>query len=198
MAIITLPPIRASDMNFQLVRGDNVLEFFDGSVVAVQSTKAIWILSFPIVPQKIAEVRLWWSALLQLAKPANQFKVYPPAWQQGAGYTGADPLVFGAGQLGLSLDCDGAANNDLVGLEGDPIEVNNEFKVLTADANSGGTGLVTFNFEPALRTDPPNNAVVDVKTPEIIMRMVTPSAQVAGRLSGFFDVTVGAIEHFGP
>ena len=198
MAIITLPSIRASDMDLQLVRGDNVLEFFDGSVVAVQSTKAIWILSFPIVPQKIGDARLWWSALVQLAKPANQFRVYPPAWQQGAGYVGADPLVFGAGQLGLSLDCDGAANNTLIGLEGDPIEVNNEFKILTQDANSNGSGLVTFNFEPALRTDPANNAVVDVTTPEIIMRMISPNASIAGGLSGFFDVTVSAIEHFGP
>lgn len=198
MAIITLPAIKATSMNLRLIRGDSTLEFFDGSVVVVQSTKAIWVLSFPIVTQKIAATRLWWSALLQLAKQANQFRVYPPAWQQGAGYVGADPLVLGAGQLGLSLDCDGAATSALIGLEGDPIEVNDEFKVLTADANSDGTGLVTFNFEPALRTDPANNAVVDVKTPEIIMRMLTPVSDITASLSGFFNITVDAIEHFGP
>lgn len=200
MAIITIPAVKASSMNLRLVRGDNTLEFFDGSVVAVQSTKAIWILSFPLVTQKLSagDTRLWWSALVQLAKPANQFKVYPPAWQQGAGYTGANPLVNGASQLGLSLICDGAATSDLVGLEGDPIAVNTEFKILTADANSDGTGAVTFNFEPALRTSPLNNAVVNVKTPEITMRLITPQANITARLPEFFDISIDAIEHFGP
>lgn len=200
MAIITIPAITASSMNFRLARGDNTLEFFDGGVVAIQSTKAIWVLSFPLVTQKLsdASTRLWWSALVQLAKPANQFKVYPPAWQQGAGYTGADPLVAGAGQLGLSLVCDGAAASETVALEGDPIEVNTEFKILTTDAISDGSGNVTFDFEPALRVAPGNNAVVDVKTPEITMRMVTPSASISARLPEFFDINIDAIEHFGP
>ena len=200
MAIITIPAITATSMTLRLVRGDSVLEFFDGSVVVAQSTKAVWILSFPLVARRlsVATTRLWWSALVQLAKPANQFKVYPPAWEQGAGYTGANPLVVGGSQLGLSLVCDGAANNDLVGLEGDPIEVNTEFKILTADANSNGAGAVTFNFEPALRTSPSNNAVVNVKTPEITMRMITPAAAISATLPEHFNITIDAIEHFGP
>lgn len=185
-------------MIWQLARGDQALEFFDGGSVIVQGTKAVWLLSFPLVTQRISDTRAWWAALVQLAKLGNQFKAFPPGWQQGAGYTGADPLVAGSGQLGLSLNCDGAANNDTVGLAGDPIEVNTEVKVLTQDATSNGSGLVTFDFEPALRDSPANNAVVDVKTPKITLRLLTPQATVTGRIPDFFNITIDAVEHFGP
>ncbi len=185
-------------MIWQLVRGDQALEFFDGGAVVVQGTKAIWLLSFPLVTKRIVDTRAWWAALVQLAKPANQFKATPPGWQQGAGYVGADPLVVGAGQLGLSLDCDGAAISTTVGLAGDPIEVNTEVKVLIQDAVSNGAGLVTFDFEPALRDSPANNAVVDVKTPQITLRLLTPQVSIAGRIPDFFNITIDAIEHYGP
>ncbi len=198
MAIITIPVIKNSTMNWQLVRGDQALEFFDGGAVIMQGTKAVWLLSFPLVTKRIVDTRAWWAALVQLAKLGNQFKATPPGWQQGAGYGGADPLVVGAGQLGLSLDCDGAATSTTVGLAGDPIEVNTEVKVLTQDAVSDGAGLVTFDFEPALRDSPANNAVVDVKTPEITLRLLAPQVGVVGRLPDFFNITIEAIEHFGP
>ncbi len=197
MAIITIPAVPASSMDFRLIRGDISLEFFDGGAVIMQGTKAVWALSFPIVPRKIAEARIWWAALVQLSKLGNQFRITPPGFQQGAGYAGADPLVAGASQLGLSLDCDGASFTTTIGLAGDGIEVNNEYKTLTQDAVSDGAGLVTFDFEPALRFSPANNAVVDVKTPEIIMRMTTPQAAIASELLRF-HFTVEAIEHFGP
>lgn len=198
MAIITIPTVKASSMEFRLVRGDQALEFFDGGAVVMQGTKAVWVLSFPIVPRKIAEARIWWAALVQLAKLGNQFSISPPAFQQGANYGGADPLVVGAGQLGLSLDCDGVTVSTTIALAGDGITVNTEYKILIQDAVSDGAGLVTFDFEPALRNSPANNAVVDVKTPKVIMRMTTPAAAIAGQLPDRFNITIDAIEHFGP
>lgn len=181
-----------------MIRGDQALEFFSGAAVIVQSTKAIWVLSFPLRVQKLTAARLWWAATVQLAKLANQFEVYPPGWEQGAGYTGATPLVQGAAQLGTSLVCDGAANNDLVLMAGDPFDVNGEFKVATADANSDGTGNVTINFEPALRASPPNNDPVEVKTPVCIMRMVSPVATISAALPDRINMSFDAVEHFGP
>ena len=185
-------------MDFRLIRGDQALEFFSGAAVIVQSTKAIWVLSFPLRVQKLTVARQWWAAQVQLVKLDNQFEIYPPGWEQGAGYTGANPLVVGDAQLGTTLVCDGAAINDLVLLAGDGFDVNGEFKVATADANSDGTGNVTFNFEPALRASPPNNDPVDVKTPTIIMRMLSPSVGVAATLPDRINITFDAIEHFGP
>ncbi len=198
MAIITIPTVRASSMDFRLVRGDQALEFFDGGAVIMQGTKAVWLLSFPIVSQQLTDTRAWWAALVQLAKQGNQFSISPPAFEQGAGYVGADPLVAGASQLGLSLDCDGVTISTTIALAGDGIEVNTEYKTLIQDAVSDGAGLVTFDFEPALRNSPANNAVVDVKTPEIIMRLARPEAALAGQLPDRFNITIDAIEHFGP
>lgn len=198
MAIITLPTISATLMDLRLVRGDQTLEFFDGSEVIVQSNKAIWILSFPLNEQLLDAARPWQAALVQLAKPANQFQVTPPGWSPGAAYTGANPLVFGASQLGLLLNCDGAAINDVVSLAGDFISVNGEFKCLTQQANSDGAGLVTFNFEPALRESPLDNATVEVISPIITMRLFTPTATWIVRAPDIFNITINAIEHFGP
>lgn len=185
-------------MDFRLIRGDQALEFFSGAAVIVQSTKAIWVLSFPLRVQKLTAARQWWAALVQLAKLDNQFQVYPPGWEQGAGYTGATPLVQGAAQLGTSLVCDGAAINDLVLLAGDGLDVNSEFKVATADANSDGAGNVTFNFEPALRASPANNAPVEVKTPVITMRMLVANVGVSATLPDRINITFDAVEFFGP
>ncbi len=199
MAIITLPSTPpANAMDFRLIRGDQALEFFSGAAVIVQSTKAIWVLSFPLRVQKLVDARPWWAALIQLAKLGNTFEIYPPGWEQGAGYTGANPLVNGAAQLGTSLVCDGAAINDLVLLEGDGFDVNDEFKVATQDANSDGAGNVTFNFEPALRASPPTTDPVDVKTPTIIMRMLAPNVGVSATLPDRINMSFDAIEHFGP
>lgn len=199
MATITLPSIPpATSMDFKLVRGDQALEFFSGAEVTVQSTKAIWVLSFPLRVQKLTAARAWWAAMVQLAKLDNTFNIYPPGWEQGAGYTGATPLVQGASQLGTSLVCDGAATSDTVLLAGDPFDVNGEFKVATADAVSDGSGNVTFNFEPALRASPPNNDPVEVKTPVIIMRMMSPTATVGAGIPDFINMSFEAVEHFGP
>jgi len=175
-----------------------VLEFLDGSVVVVQATKAVWFLSFPLNELRLADARAWTSALVRLSKPANQFQVTPPGWSAGAAYGGPNPLVAGGSQLGLSLACDGASNNDIVVLEGDFISVNGEFKCLTAQADSNGTGLVTFNFEPALRQSPANNAVVEVINPIITMRMLSPDASWVITPPVQHTITIDAIEHFGP
>lgn len=198
MAIITLPAISARSTSLQLLRGDNILEFFSGAAVVVQSTKAVWILSFPLNELTLADVRVWTAALVQLAKSDNQFQVTPPGWSAGAAYGGPTPLVLGAGQLGLSLNCDGASNNDTVALAGDFISVNGEFKCLTQQADSNGTGLVTFNFEPALRQAPANNAPVEVIDPIITMRMLQPEAGWVITPPVQHTITINAIEHFGP
>jgi hypothetical protein len=185
-------------MDFRLVRGDIALEFFSGASVIVQSTKAIWVLSFPLRVQKLTSARAWWAALVQLAKLDNTFEIYPPGWEQGAGYSGANPQVNGGSQLGTSLVCDNAASSDLVLSAGDPFDVNGEFKVATEDANSDGGGNVTINFEPALRASPPTNDPVDVKTPVCTMRMVSPVVGVSATLPDRINMSFDAVEHFGP
>ena len=192
MAIITIPAIKASGQTLRLLRGDTVLETFSGGVFIVEPPNAVWMLSFPLVPKKldVTATRLWHSALAQLSKQSNQFKATPPSWVNGQGYRGANPTVNGASQLGTSLNISGGTGT--MALEGDYFEVNGEFKILTANAVAAGT----LNFEPALRTSPSNGATVDVKTPKITLRLITPLAEWSAQLPDFFNMNIDAIEHF--
>lgn len=81
--------------------------------------------------------------------------------------------VAGTGQSGISLVCDGFTPNIVVAREGDYFQVRNEFKRLTANANSNGTGVVTFNFRPALRVSPAHTDPVDLVTPLLLCELLT-------------------------
>lgn len=81
--------------------------------------------------------------------------------------------VNGSSQTGTSLDCDGFTASITVAEEGDYFQVRNEFKRLTADAESNGDGEVTFNFEPALRVSPADNDPVDLGSPVILCELMT-------------------------
>lgn len=194
MAIITLPTISAQGADLHLIRDDQALEFYGGSQAIIQNTKALWAFSFPVAPKRIAQARAWSAALVQLSKLSNTFVITPPGWVQGANYGGAVPLVVGGSQLGLSLDCDNVSISTAIALAGDFISVNGEMKKLTAAATSNGAGLVTFNFEPALRNSPSNNAEVEVIAPVVTMRMLQSRYDESVNLSGFHNFTVDAIE----
>jgi len=198
MALIAIPPVRATGMTIRLLRGDAPLEFFSGAEVIVQSPKAVWLLSFPLVTAKLEATRAWAAALVQLSKLSNTFQVAPPAWPQGSNYVGANPLVVGAANLGLTLPVDGASNSTTIGLAGDFFTVNGEFKMLTASAVTNGAGAVTLAFEPALRAAPPNNALVEIRAPLLTLRLVNPLMSFGARMPDFFDTSIEAIESFGP
>lgn len=202
MALITIPDVRAPQMTMSLIRGSIPVPLIGGGTVIAEPPFALWRLQFPLVTQKLPETRAWFVALVQLSKLSNTFKIKPPAWFPGAGYGGPDPVVDGAGQLGLSVACRLATPSVTVALAGDFVEVDvngfGEFKLLTQDAVSDGAGLVTFNFEPALRDSPLDGAVVKVKTPQVTMRLINPQAEWSAKLPSFYDISLECVEQFGP
>ncbi len=199
MAVITLPAINANSMSLQLVRADVPLKFIGGGEVIVASPEAIWSISMQLASQTPEDNgRAWFAVLTQMSNLENTAKVTPVGIEIGSGYTGANPLVNGPGQLGITLNVDGATATTTIGLQGDPFEVNGEFKILTQDALTTGGGAVTLNFEPALRSPPANNATVDIKTPQLTTRLVAPIANLDVLLGQFYDMTVTFIESFRP
>lgn len=203
MAVITVPSIPAAGVQMRLLRADLGLEFFSGAEVIVETTKAIWLISFPLKPLKEVNAAAWRGALVQLSKLANTFLVQPPFWTgPGTGYAGTQPLVKGADQLGTSLVCDIVSTaSTAISLAGDFLEVNGEFKCLTANATTASGASpneVTFNFEPALRQAPADNLAVDILTPQLAVRLITPEAQWAVSVGDFHDLVINAVESFGP
>lgn len=87
-------------------------------------------------------------------------------------YTGAQSgqtsiLVKGASQSGTALNCDGATASVICVRAGEYFQVNNEYKIATADATADGSGNVTLNFKPALRASPADNAAVTLNAPRL-------------------------------
>ena len=198
MALITLPAIEAVSVRPRLIRGDVPLEKLGGGVVIVAPPYALWTLSIPLATQTLSgNARAWFAALAQLSKLSNTCKIMPPGFVNGANYTGANPLVNGAGQLGLTLAADGLPAFTLVARAGDFLEVNVEFKLLTADATTNGAGQVTFNFEPALRAAPADNATIDIKTPKMMLRLALPIAEWEYRRTSLrHDISLELVESF--
>ena len=95
----------------------------------------------------------------------GSFTIIPPDLATPQGVATGTPLVNGASQTGNILAIDGAAISTTGWLKaGDIFSISGDTKVymLTADANTDGTGAVTLNFEPDLTVSPANNAAITV------------------------------------
>ena len=105
------------------------------------------------------------------------------------------PLVAGAGQTGSSLATDAWGNSQKVLAAGDYFEVNGELKIMTADATTNGSGQVTLNFAPPLRSAPADNAAITVTNPRCIMRLVDDGqAEWQFGLNHVYSATLNFIE----
>lgn len=94
------------------------------------------------------------------------FTLTPPAlWSTARGIATGTPLVKGASQTGRSVITDGwTATKTGILLAGDFIKFAGQDKVymVTADANSDGSGNATIAIEPALMSSPANDAAITV------------------------------------
>jgi hypothetical protein len=87
-------------------------------------------------------------------------------------------LVNGAGQTGTTLNVDGLPNGTLIAKAGEYFQVGSEYKILTADATSNGSGQVNgLQFKPALRASPADNAVVTFAAAALTLRLTSIPAK---------------------
>jgi len=84
--------------------------------------------------------------------------------RRGAG--GGTLLINGADQSGSTLVCDGAtfSVSDYL-MSGDYVAFNNELHMVTADADSDGSGEVSLSIAPPIRKQTNDNDVVDYSVP---------------------------------
>jgi hypothetical protein len=158
---------------------------------------ARWFATYTLVPKKRADIAAIQAFLANLAGPAGSFYGYDPNATNPRGAGGGTPLVNGASQTGSSLITDGWPNSTAVLKAGDYFTVNGEYKMITADVTSDGSGNATLSFAPALRSSPADNDPITITNPTCIMRLVDDD-QAAWDISeaGFYDVTFNAIETF--
>lgn len=109
------------------------------------------------------------SFVAKLDGPLNDFTVYDHSYTR-LGSVGGTPLVNAGSQTGSSLNIKGCSNNITDWLkEGDQFSFSNgtfvELKIMTAPADSDGSGLATLNFKPPIRIAPANNAAITTTNP---------------------------------
>ena len=86
------------------------------------------------------------------------------------GVGGGTPVVDGAGQAGASLAVAGGPLSTSGWLQtGDIFGVNGQAYMLTAPANTDGTGDATLAIAPPLRSSPANGATVTLVAPQVTM-----------------------------
>ena len=138
-------------------------EFFDQISVDV---------SLP--PMEIADAARWIGFLIKLRGRVGSFLWGDDSWTlQGA--AGGTPLVNGASQTGLTLITDGWPNSTLVLKEADVIQIGAgataELKRVTADATTNGSGQVTIDIWPQIRTSPGDNTAIVTSSPKGLFRL---------------------------
>jgi hypothetical protein len=105
------------------------------------------------------------------------------------------PYVYGAGQTGNSLVVWGWQES-ITGIlkAGDFFSVNGELKMVTADANTDALGRTTLQFEPPLRSAPPDLAQVTVDQPTGTFMLTEDIVQWSTNGPGLVNIPISCIE----
>lgn len=172
MSILTFPNITpsanawGSTPNSQTGRSD-----LNGSSQTASLPGDAWndVLTFTNVYDPNA--RILRAFITSLRGESGRFYISPPGYVNAGVGTGS-PLVKGAAQTGLSITIDGCTPS-VTGwlLAGDYIQIGDELKMMTADANSDSSGNATLNFTPPIRVSPADNSAVVVTNPKAIMKL---------------------------
>lgn len=126
--------------------------------------------------------------LLKLRGQINRV-LLPDFAHRRRGVGGGTPLVMGGSQAGRTLTIDGCPASITWLRLGDYFQLPNyELFRLTADAVTNSSGVVTLQFEPAIRVPPADNAPVEISNPRSRCMLNTRSTSwtnIAEPLNGF-------------
>lgn len=111
----------------------------------------------------------------------------------------AAPLVNGADQTGATLAIDGVqASKTGVFLAGDWFQLgsgsSSRLHMVTADADSNGSGEATLDIWPPLRASPADNVALTITNPKGVFRLTGDANGWDADAAGVYTVTLQAIE----
>lgn len=107
-------------------------------------------------------------------------------WGRGGRAPAGVPVVSDANQSGVSLNTKGWTPGAVVLRTGDYFTVNNELKMVTADASSNSSGVAIIQFAPMLRSSPSANTPIEVAAPYGIFKLKDNSQGTGNRVPGVF------------
>lgn len=157
-----------------------------------------WEASVTLPPMKRASAEEWIAFLISLNGAYGTFLLGDPmgATARGSASTAAGtPLVNGGSQTGSTLNIDGAPNNATGYLKaGDYIQVGTNLYKILADANSNGSGQVSLDIWPRLRSSPADNAAVVVAGAKGLFRLSSSDASFSIDNASVYGINFSAVE----
>ncbi len=145
-----------------------------GYVQVRNNANARWEASFTIRLMKSSEelANDWRAFLAKLNGMYGRFYGYDPDRTTPRGAGGGTPLIKGANQTGYNLLSDGWPNNTTVLKAGDYIEYGiGEYKMVTDDVLSDGSGNATIPIMPGIRKSPNDNGAITITSPKCLMML---------------------------
>lgn len=159
---------------------------------------ALWQFS-GTVPKRDAKAAAPIRAFLaQLQGRANIFRLPVPGHTAPlSGYTGPAGLVIGAANVGNALPTDGWSASAALLTVGDYFTVNDELKmVVGTSVASNGSGIANITFEPRLRRSPPDNAVINIYNPTMLVSLASDDVEWDLESPVNHDISFTAIEAY--
>ena len=197
MATYNIPTtVGFSSVEFGLENNNQVFESpLSNSIQVSELTGARWYATFNLPPMKKENSLEYIGFLQRLQGRVHSFFGYDANHRSPSGtIAGSTLLVNGASQTGTSLILDGAQASTTVLKAGDFFSVNNELKMVTVDATSDGSGDVTVNFVPSLRSSPSDDAVITTTNPVCTMKLTGDSTTYSINTAGIYGISFSGLE----
>jgi hypothetical protein len=157
-------------------------------------TADFWDIEVSFDPMTREEAAPWIAFMAQLRGSIGTFRYGDILTATAQGSPSGTARVMGANQTGLELITDGWPISTLVLKKGDKIQIDNALYVITADATTNGSGVVTLDIWPQIRGHA-DNSVITYTNAKGLFRLVQGSevAEEIGR-SGFWNLSFRAVE----
>ena len=185
-----------SSVEFGLQNNNQVFESpLSKDIQVLELTGSKWYATFNLPPMKKENALEYIGFLQRLQGRVHSFFGYDANHRSPSGtIAGSTLLVDGASQTGTSLNLDGGANSTLVLKAGDFFSVNNELKMVTANATTDSSGDVTVNFVPSLRSSPSNDASITTTNPVCTMKLTGDSTSYNINNSNIYGISFSGRE----
>ena len=159
----------------------------------------MWQADVTLPPMKRADAEQWVAWLVSLRGSLGTFLLGDPLGCVARGVATGTPLIKGGSQIGGTINIDGATSGVTGWLKaGDYVQIGSGgtarlHKVLQ-DANSDGSGNVTLELWPHVRTAPADNAAVTVSSAKGLFRLASNEQAWSINEASIYGITFSAME----
>lgn len=175
---LSLPSTRFSRFTLRARSSAAVSESpFTGEQQVYVHQAEVWSAEIELAPMTREDAEAWAAFFLSLNGREGTFLLGDPRnlTPQGT-WAGASPLVNGGSQTGKTLAIDGLSAGATV-KGGDWLQLGSgssaRLHKVTQDATANGSGEVTLDIWPRLRSSPSNNAAVTIASAQGVFRLAS-------------------------